>query len=134
MLASMEDERGALPIGSDGRLEALPLTNVAGDHALLIRQGQLKRALLTGERVSGAGADADRDRVVLVPLDDDVELRVDGDAMAVWLARGSVGMPASAVPAWANAIGYLVILALVLFVVVGGVTVVGWLVDALRVS
>jgi hypothetical protein len=69
--------------------------------------------------------------VVLVPLDDDVELRVDGDAMAIWLATGSVGRPQAAVPVWASALGYLLILTILAFVLVGGVTVFGWLFDAL---
>ena len=141
MLAAMNVEQAspaphdghALPLG-EGRLEAFPLTNVAGDHALLIRQGEEQRALLTGERPSRTHAGSERDRIVLVPLDEDVELRVDGDAIAVWLARGSVGRASQAVPAWANAIGYLVILALALFVIVGGATVFGWLFSAMGLS
>ena len=29
------DESGALPLGATGRLEAVPMTNASGDHALL---------------------------------------------------------------------------------------------------
>jgi hypothetical protein len=116
-----------LPLGITGRLQALPLTNAAGNHALLIRQGDESRALVTGE----GAATGERDRVVLVPLDDDVELRVDGDAMAIWLATGSVRRPQAAVPVWASALGYLLILTILAFVLVGGVTVFGWLFDAL---
>ena len=68
------------------------MTNAAGDHALLVRQGEASRALLTGERGE------DRERVVVIPLDDDVEMRVDGDALAVWLTRGSVGPGPQAMP------------------------------------
>ena len=75
-----------IPLGSSGRLEAQPLTNAVGNHAVLVREGEQPRALLTAE--AGAG---ERQRVVIVPLDDDVELRVDGDAMAVWLSQGSIG-------------------------------------------
>jgi hypothetical protein len=132
-VSSAPREGSALPLG-EGRLEAFPLTNVAGDHALLIRQGDAQRALLTGERPTHAAPSSERDRIVLVPLDEDVELRVDGDAMAVWLARGSVGRPSPSVPGWANAIGYLVIVALALFVIVGGATVFGWLFSAVGLS
>ena len=119
------DESGALPLGATGRLEAVPMTNSAGDHALLVRQGESSRALLTGERGS------DRDRVVVVPLDDDVEMRMDGDALAVWLARGSVGPHPESVPAWANVLGLLLLLLVLAFAVIGSAVVFGWLVDLL---
>ena len=113
-----------VPLGSTGRLEAQPLTNALGDHAILVRQGEAARALLTGEPAEG------RDRVVVVPMDDEVELRVDGDALAVWLARGSVATGSQGdVPGWANAIGLLLVLAVVAFAVIGGVTAVSWLLD-----
>ena len=115
------DESGALPLGAGGRLEAVPMTNAAGDHALLVRQGEASRALLTGER------GGDRERVVVVPLDDDVEMRMDGDALAVWLTRGSVGPQPASVPAWANVIGMLLLLLVLGFAVVGSVVVFGWL-------
>ena len=115
------DESGALPLGATGRLEAVPMTNSAGDHALLVRQGDASRALLTGERGS------DRDRVVVVPLDDDVELRMDGDALAVWLTRGSVGPHPESVPAWANVLGMLLLLLVLVFAVIGSAVAFGWL-------
>ena len=120
------DERAAtpLPLGASGRLQALPLTNAAGDHALLVRQGETARALLTGESASG-----DRDRVVVVPLDDDVELRIDGDALAIWLARGSVGRLSGPVPAWASAIGFVLVIAVLGFAVLGSLTFFAWLAD-----
>ncbi len=105
-----------------GRLEAQPLTNAAGNHALLVREGEQQRALLTAE--SGAG---ERQRLVVVPLDDQVELRVDGDAMAVWLSQGSIGRAQAAVPAWASALGYLLVIAVVGFAVLGSVTFFSWL-------
>jgi hypothetical protein len=100
--------------------------NAVGDHALLVRQDELSRALITGEAAPG------RDRVVVVPLDDDVELRVDGDALAVWLARGSVTASVARVPAWASAIGLVLVIAFVAFALIGSVTAFGWLLDALR--
>jgi hypothetical protein len=118
----MEASPAPIPLGVGGRLEAQPLTNAVGNHALLLREGERQRALVTAE--SGAG---ERQRVVVVPLDDEVELRVDGDAMAVWLSQGSIGRTQAAVPAWANAIGYLLVIAVVGFAVLGSVTFFGWL-------
>jgi len=123
------DERAAappLPLGASGRLQALPLTNATGDHALLVRQGETARALLTGESTSG-----ERDRVVVVPLDDDVELRVDGDALAIWLARGSVGHSGGPVPAWASAIGFVLVIAVIGLAVLGSLTFFAWLAGVL---
>jgi len=120
------DQHAPLQLGASGRLQALPLTNATGDHALLVRQGESARALLTGESASG-----DRDRVVIVPLDDDVELRMDGDALAIWLARGSVGRPTASVPAWASAIGFVLVVAVIGFAVLGSLTFFGWLADLL---
>lgn len=104
------------------------MSNAAGNHAVLMREGTTPRALVTSE----AGP-ADRERVVVVPLDDDVELRVDGDALAVWLAESSVtGAAGARVPAWANAIGYILIVLIVVFVVLGGATFFGWILDLAR--
>jgi hypothetical protein len=114
-----------IPLGATGRLEAQPLVNSVGDHALLVRQGDTTRALITGEAAS------ERDRVVVVPLDEDVELRMDGDALAVWLARGSVSGNAARVPGWASALGLLLVIAFLAFAVIGSLTVFGWLLDAL---
>jgi hypothetical protein len=119
----MDDPGVALPLGASGRLAAQPMTNGAGDHALLVRQGEVTRALLTGERGE------ERDRVIVIPLDEEVELRVDGDALAVWLARGSVAPVPTGVPAWANAIGFLVVLVLVGFAVLGSVTFFSWVLE-----
>ena len=118
----MEGSPAPIPLGVGGLVEAEGLTNAAGNHAVLLREGEQPRALLTAE--GGAG---ERKRVVIVPLDDEVELRVDGDAMAVWLAQGSVGRPRAAVPAWANALGYLLVIAVVGFAVLGSLTFFGWL-------
>ena len=76
----MEGSHTAFPLGPDGSLEAEPLTNAAGNHAVLVREGEQPRALVTIE----AGS-SDRHRVVVVPIDTDVEMRVDGDALAIWL-------------------------------------------------
>ena len=118
----MEGVPSPFPLGPNGRLEAEPLTNAVGNHAVLIREGEQPRALVTVE--SGS---PERDRVVIVPLDSDVEMRVDGDALAIWLSQGSVGRAPSNVPAWANAIGFGLVIAAVGFVVLGSVTFFGWL-------
>jgi hypothetical protein len=121
----VDPELPPLPIGRTGRLSAASLPNAAGNYALLVRQDATPRALLTSE--AGPG---ERERVVVVPLDDDVDLRVDGDALAVWLAEGSMrGASGTGVPAWANAIGYVLIVLIVLFVVLGGATFFGWILD-----
>jgi hypothetical protein len=121
----VDPELPALPIGRTGRLEAASLANAAGNRALIVRQGGTPRALVTSER-----GESERERVVVVPLDDDVELRVDGDALAVWLAEGSVGGASpGAVPAWANAIGFILIILVVAFVILGGATFFAWILD-----
>ena len=123
----MDTELPSLPVGHSGRLNAVGLTNATGGHALLLRQDEESRALITGEPVRGQ-----RERLVVVPLDEDVELRVDGDALAIWLAQGSVGrVGGSRVPGWANAIGFLLVLLLLLFLLVGSLTVFSWLFTAL---
>jgi hypothetical protein len=122
----MDELPTPIPLGATGRLEAQPLVNATGDHALLVRQGESSRALITGEAASG------RDRVVVVPLDDDVELRVDGDALAIWLARGSVSTSVARVPGWASAIGLVLVIAFIAFAFIGSLTAFGWLLDALR--
>lgn len=122
----MEGSPAPIPLGTTGRLEAQPLTNASGNHAVLVREEDEPRALLTAE--AGAG---DRQRVVVVPLDDDVELRVDGDAMAVWLAQGSIRAEPSSVPAWASGIGFVLVIAVVGFAILGSVTFFSWLFGAL---
>lgn len=122
----MEGSPTPIPLGASGRLEAQPLTNAVGNHAVLVREGEQPRALVTAE----AGS-ADRQRVVVVPLDTDVELRVDGDALAIWLSQGSIGRAPPNVPAWANLIGFALVIAAVAFMLLGSVTFLGWLFRAL---
>lgn len=118
----MEGTQASFPLGPNGRLEAEPMTNAAGNHAVLVREGEQPRALVTVEEGS-----SDRHRVVVVPLDTDVELRVDGDALAIWLSQGSVGPAPSNVPGWANAIGFALVILAVAFMLLGSVTFFGWL-------
>lgn len=122
----MEGTPAPLPLGPNGRLEVEPLTNAVGNHAVLVREAGQPRALVTVE----AGS-PERQQVIVVPLDNDVELRVDGDALAIWLSQGSIGPAPSNVPAWANAIGFGLVIAAVGFAVLGSVTFFGWLFRAL---
>ena len=122
----MEDAPAPIPIGPTGRLQAQPLTNASGNHAVLVQEGEQARALLTAE--SGT---AERQRVVIVPLDNEVELRVDGDAMAVWLSQGSIGATPARVPAWASAIGFVLVIVVLGFTILGSLTFFGWLFRAL---
>ncbi|MEP7040024.1 MAG: hypothetical protein ABI864_00465 [Chloroflexota bacterium] len=118
----MEGSAAPFPLGPNGRVELEPLTNAAGNHAVLVREGDQPRALVTVE----AGS-PERQRVVIVPLDTDVEMRVDGDALAIWLSQGSIGPAPSNVPGWANAIGFALVIGAVGFMVLGSVTFFGWL-------
>lgn len=118
----MEGSPAPFPLGPNGLLEAAPLTNAVGNHAVLVREGDQPRALVTVE----AGS-SERERVVIVPLDTDVEMRVDGDALAIWLSQGSVGPSPSNVPGWANAIGFALVIGAVGFMLLGSVTFFGWL-------
>jgi hypothetical protein len=131
ILRRMENGEGQLPIGSGpGLLLAEGMRNGAGDHALLVREGDASRALITAERQASNG---ERHRLVVTPLDDDTELRVDGDALAIWLAAGSVGRAARAaqVPAWAGAAGFALLLVLLGFTVLGAATFFAWILELL---
>jgi hypothetical protein len=127
------DARGtaSLPVGRSGRLEAMALA-AAGDHAVLVRETapeRRARALLTTDKLP------DGERLVVMPLDADVEVRVDGDALAVWLGAGSlVEVPpeqrpisTTHVPAWASIIGGGLLLLVLAFAVIGSAVAFSWL-------
>lgn len=125
----------SLPVGRSGRIEAMALT-AAGDHAVLVRETGTERrgrALLTTDKL------ADGERLVVMPLDDEVDVRVDGDALAVWLGAGSLAelppqqrpISASAVPAWASIVGGVLLLVVLIFAVVGSAVVFTWIARAL---
>ena len=119
----MDPDPHSLPLGRNGRLEAVPISS-GGDHALLVREADEHRALLT------ASAD---ERLILVPLDERAELRVDGDALAVWLGSapitrgGATPGDGTRTPAWASAIGLVLLLAIVGLAILGSFTFFGWL-------
>jgi hypothetical protein len=122
-----------LPVGRSGRLEALALT-AAGDHAVLVREtapAERGRALLTTDKLAAG------ERLVIMPLDDEVEVRVDGDALAVWLGAGSLAqLPPDQrpmaegnvhVPPWASIVGGALLLLVLAFAVIGSAVVFTWL-------
>ena len=116
-----------LPIGTSGRLQAIGLANASGSHAVLVREAGEPRALLIGDPPA-----AGRERLVVTPLDDDVELRVDGDALALWIGEGSLLPPrVESVPGWASAVGLIVLLVMLALAVLGSLTFFGWLASVL---
>jgi hypothetical protein len=125
-------EPAAVPIGRSGRFDALALST-AGDHALLVRdlrRDNRGRALLTTDKLPSG------ERLVVMPLDDEVDVRVDGDALAVWLGAGAGAplprheMPVEAqhVPFWATLIGGGLLLLLAAFAAIGSAVTFTWLV------
>lgn len=112
-----------IPIGRTGMIEALPLAH-ADDHALLVREAGRPRALLS------ADAAGPTERLVLTPLDDELDMRVDGDALAVWLGSAPL-LPTRSLrpPAWASLIGLLLLLVLLALAIIGGAVAFGWLLE-----
>ena len=121
----------SLPLGRAARLEVVPLA-AAGDHAILVRETEpalRSRALLTTDKL------ATGERLVVMPLDDEVEVRVDGDALAVWLGAGSLAelppeqrpMAQEDVPLWATLIGGVLLFIVVAFAVIGSAVTFTWL-------
>ena len=118
------------PIGRSGRLEAAAL-EAGGDHAILVRETAAHgrgRALLTTDKLPSG------ERLVVMPLDDEVEVRVDGDALAVWLGSGILGdvppqqhaMPTRVAP-WATVVGGALLLLVLALAVIGSAVVFTWL-------
>lgn len=124
----MQDRLPPLPIGRSGALRAEPVTNMAGEHAVLVREGDRTRALVAATRTG------DGESLLVMPFDDEVEVRVDGDALALYVATGSVPSPGrgdGGVPGWASVIGLALLLAIVALAVLGSLTFFGWLYGAL---
>jgi hypothetical protein len=126
-----DDVAPTLRIGRSGRLEARAL-EAAGDHAVLVGEtgsGGRRRALLTTDKLPVG------ERLVLMPLDDDVEVRVDGDALAVWLGSGILGdaprqqqaIVHADVPPWASVIGGTLLILMLVLAVIGSAVVFTWL-------
>jgi hypothetical protein len=128
---SVEANPVTLAVGRSGRLEAAPL-EAGGDHAVLVREtgGHARnRALLTTDKL------ATGERLVVMPLDAEVEVRVDGDALAVWLGSGLLGevprqhhaLAPADVPPWASIVGGALLIAVLAFAVIGSGVVFTWL-------
>jgi hypothetical protein len=74
-----------------------------------------------------------------MPLDDEVDVRVDGDALAVWLGSGSLQqlppqqrpIPDAKVPPWATIVGGGLLLLVVAFAVIGSAVAFSWLLAVL---
>ena len=111
---------GRRPILAEG------LTNESGDHAILLRDGDTQRVLLLTEPGDQAG---ERERVIVVPFDEDVETRVDGDALAKWIAAADLFGRPEAVPRFASAIGLILLVIMLVLTVVGGAVVFSWILD-----
>ena len=100
---------------------------------MLVREttpGERARALLTTDKLASG------ERLVIMPLDDEVEVRVDGDALAVWLGAGSLAQlppeqrpmaEGARVPPWASIIGGTLLLLVLVFAVIGSAVVFTWL-------
>ena len=133
----MDDSGPSLPLGPgpDGP-RAVPMTNADGNHAVLVRDGDLPKVLVT------IGTDARAGRVLVTPLDKSVEIRRDREAAAQWIAGGSVTSPRTQaavpaarpaertparVPAWANVIGLALVLLIFGLTILGALTLAGWL-------
>src|SRR5919106_668584 len=132
MEPSVDAIPSSLPVGRSGRLEAMALT-AAGDHAVLVRETgaeQRGRALLTTDKLAAG------ERLVVMPLDEEGEVRVDGDALAVWLGAGPLTplpadqrpMPdATSVPPWATIVGGALLVLVLVFAVIGSAVAFTWL-------
>jgi hypothetical protein len=132
MDATPEPAPPSLPIGRSGRLEAMALS-AGDDAAVLVRErggDGRARALLTTDKLPAG------ERLVVMPLDEDTEVRVDGDALAVWLGSGSLmaNPPRTAaasptdVPIWASLAGGFLLLLVVALAVIGSAVAFAWIV------
>lgn len=121
----------ALPIGRSGRLEAIALA-AGEDAAVLVRERDADgraRALLTTDKLAAG------ERLVVMPLDEEVEVRVDGDALAVWLGSGTLSEGPNAsratrteVPTWATLVGGALLAIVVAMALIGSAVAFGWVV------
>ncbi|MGH2483806.1 MAG: hypothetical protein ACRDE9_05070 [Candidatus Limnocylindria bacterium] len=119
------------PVGR-GVIEAQALTNTSGDHAILVSQTDMPRVLILAE--PGSVESTGRERVVVMPFDEDVETRVDGDALATWIAAPyDVPVPAGEgrIPVWASGFGFVVVILGIVLMVIGSAVVFSWLLDLL---
>ena len=126
-------EAEKVPVGR-GVIEAQALTSASGDHAILVSQADTPRVLLLAE--PGSVESTGRERVVVMPFDEDVETRVDGDALATWIAAPyDVPVPAGEgrIPVWASGLGFVVVILGIVLMVIGSAVVFSWLLDLVAV-
>jgi hypothetical protein len=129
------EARGPAPLpigtGQGPMLEAISLSAGVA-RALLVRQADAPRLLVSADAHAQSEAPYEsRERLVVVPLDDDVEVRPDADALAAWVAGGLTTKPAPSAPAWASGLGTVLLLVILGFTVLGGATFFAWLIRAL---
>jgi len=113
-----------------GVIEAQALTSASGDHAILLSQTEMPRVLILAE--PGSVESTGRERVVVMPFDEDVETRVDGDALATWIAAPyDVPVPAGEgrIPVWASGFGFVAVILGIVLMVIGSAVVFSWLLD-----
>lgn len=128
MLDDVKTEDGApIPLGHRA-MHAESLSNESGDHAILLVEDETSRVLLLTEPASqGSG----RERVIVVPFDEDVETRVDGDALAKWIAAPDLFGPPDGIPRFASALGLILLVGVLALTVIGAGVVFSWILDAL---
>jgi len=114
-----------IPLGRRA-IRAESLTNESGDHAILLREDETSRVLLLTEPGSpGSG----RERVIVVPFDEDVETRVDGDALAKWIAAPDLLGTPDGIPRFASALGLILLVGVLALTVIGAGVVFSWILD-----
>jgi hypothetical protein len=116
-----------IPLGH-GALHAESLTNASGDHAILLLEDETSRILLLTEPGRQEGG---RERVIVVPFDEDVETRVDGDALAKWIAAPDLLGSPEGIPRLASALGLILLVGVLALTVIGAGVVFSWILDAL---
>jgi hypothetical protein len=124
-----DEQAERFPVGR-GVVEAQSLTSASGDHAILLSQTDMPRVLILAE--PGSVESTGRERVVVMPFDEDVETRVDGDALATWIAAPyDVPVPAGEgrIPVWASGFGFAVVILGIVLMVIGSAVVFSWLLD-----
>ncbi|MFN2484999.1 MAG: hypothetical protein ABR509_08790 [Candidatus Limnocylindria bacterium] len=117
-----EGRRLAVGSGEAPPLEAIGLASGSGAQAILVRDGEQPRLLVSAERVAG------QERLVISPLDVSHEIRRDPDALAEWIARAPITSRGVArVPGWANLIGFALVIGVVGLTLLGAMTLIAWL-------
>ena len=112
----------AVGSGQGPPLHAIGLTNARGARAILVRDHERPRLLLSAERVAGG-----HERLVIAPLDASHEVRRDPDSLAEWIADASVARRVARVPAWASVAGFALVLTIFALLILGALTVAAWL-------